>query len=137
MQWESSPSRGQRTGSGASSIRSQASNASKASQRSWEADDIFDQVLQAISEEVDRIITFLGKNSARITKMFTKTGRTQRDIQQDLKTELKHFRSMLPVYHGVFSGRSQTESGDASEEYKTCRGEKRTLGPSAAGYRGW
>lgn len=96
--------------------------------RSRGGDDIFNEVLRAISQEVSTTISFLRKNSApRIATRITKTGRTHRDIQRGLERELERFQSKVPAYYGVFSGRSQTESGDTSEEYKTCRGEQRTL----------
>lgn len=115
---------GSRSSSAAGSVHSLSSSTSKASQRSWEEDDVFDQVLQAISRDLNNSINVLKtKSVSRFAKILTKTGRSQGDMQRALKRELKQFQKQVEGYYGISGQNFHKEAVSMSEEYKECRGK--------------
>lgn len=87
---------------------------------------MFDQVLQAISEELDHSIKILkAKSVSKLAMRFTKTGRLQRDIQQALKRELERFQKRVQRHYGISGHKIQAGDEFISEEYKECRGKQR------------
>lgn len=120
--------RGQRSSSAASSLHSESSSTSKASQRSWEEDDVFDQVLQSISRELgNSTSTLKTKSVSRFAKRWTKTGRSQGDMQRALRKELNEFQKQVEAHYGISGQKLHTEAVFISGEYKECRGKFREL----------
>lgn len=113
---------GQRSSSAAGSVHSLSSSTSKASQRSWEEDDVFDQVLKEISRDLEKSVNILRTQSiSRFAMILTKTGRSQAQMQRALKRELQRFQKQAGQYYGI-SGRSvHTGAISISGEYKECR----------------
>lgn len=116
-----------RSSSAAGSVCSQASsNVSKASQRSWEEDDVFDQALQIISQELGDSIKALEATSvSRLTMILTKTGRNQRDMQRAFKRELERFQKIVTKHYGISGWKVQAGVDDISEAYRECRSKQK------------
>lgn len=116
--------KGPHSSSAAGSLHSLSSGRSKASQRSWEEDDVFDQVLQAISRELENSINILKtKSVSKFAKLLTKTGRSHSDMQRALKSELERFQGQVEGYYGISGQKVHTGALNISEEYKECRGK--------------
>lgn len=118
-----SPVRGpyhQRSSSGAGSTSSVDSGRSKASQRSWEEEDQFDQVLNEIAKTIEETINGkLFKGNFGFRDLFTKGGHSRREIQRSMKKELADFSVKI---------RNRANFGQAPEftrssEYRNRRGQ--------------
>lgn len=115
---------GPRSSSAAGSSYSLSSRTSKASQKSWEEDDVFDQVLQAISREIETATNVLKtKSVSRFAKILTKTGRSQGDLQRGVRRELKRFQKQVEGHYGISGQKFDAEADSISDEYKECRGK--------------
>ncbi|KAL1859646.1 hypothetical protein Daus18300_009511 [Diaporthe australafricana] len=109
------PSTPGRSTSAAASLSSSSSCASKSSQRSWDEDDEFDQVLHAIRKDLDEHIKLL--KVSRFTTLFTRNGGSRRGIRNDARRELKRLRLNVERKLGEFGGaRNSMLQGNADSQ---------------------